>query len=257
MRRWLPELFALPLLPWLQAQGKRTRRVTPRLPEAAGAREGVCLPEGGGGDDQSDGAIELFAIGESPVAGVGVETQEHAITAEFARQLAACRRQSVRWAAFGKNGATVADAIGEVLPLLQALPQHKKRIVLIAFGVNDSTSFHSSGRYRRDLATLIAAVQGQLAPELLIIAGVPPLHLFPALPQPLRHVLGMKACALSRVAQQLAASTPHAIYVPVRSDARDRSLMAHDGYHPSAAGVRIWAQQLVQAAAAWFAAPKA
>ncbi|MGB6055948.1 MAG: SGNH/GDSL hydrolase family protein, partial [Burkholderiaceae bacterium] len=36
MRRYLPELIALPLLPLLVAQGRRTRRVTPRLPEAGG-----------------------------------------------------------------------------------------------------------------------------------------------------------------------------------------------------------------------------
>jgi hypothetical protein len=36
MRHWLPELIALPLLPLLIAQGKYARRVTRRLPEAAG-----------------------------------------------------------------------------------------------------------------------------------------------------------------------------------------------------------------------------
>ena len=247
MRRWLPELLALPLLPWLYAQGKRTRRVTPRLPEADGAREGLCAPAEVG---DAVPAV-LIAIGESPVAGVGVERQEEAITAQFAQELAVALKRPVQWRAFGKNGATVADASREILPQLQQVPAQQAgetRILLIAFGVNDSTAFHSSCRYRRDLAALACALQQQLSPTLLLISGAPPLHLFPALPQPLRHVLGMKAAALSRVAQQLAAELPQAIYVPVRSDARERSLMAHDGYHPSAAGARVWAQQLAHAA---------
>lgn len=247
MRGWLPELLALPLLPWLYAQGKRTRRVTPRLPEADGAREGLCTPAEVG---DAVPAV-LIAIGESPVAGVGVERQEEAVTAQFAQELAVALKRPVQWRAFGKNGATVADASREVLPKLQSLPTQQSgeiRIVLIAFGVNDSTAFHSSSRYRRDLAALARALQQQLSPTLLLISGAPPLHLFPALPQPLRHVLGMKAAALSRVAQQLAAELPQAIYVPVRSDARERSLMAQDGYHPSAAGAHVWAQQLAQAA---------
>ena len=247
MRRWLPELLALPLLPWLLAQGKRTRRITPRLPEADGAREGLCTPA----DVGDAGPVVLIAIGESPVAGVGVERQEQAVTAQFAQELAVALKRTVRWRAFGKNGATVADASRDVLPQLAQFtpPQTQElRIVLIAFGVNDSTAFHSSSRYRRDLAALACALQQQLTPSLLLISGAPPLHLFPALPQPLRHVLGMKAAALSRAAQQLAARLPQAIYVPVRSDARERSLMAHDGYHPSAAGARVWAQQLAQAA---------
>ncbi|MFJ9532098.1 SGNH/GDSL hydrolase family protein [Herbaspirillum sp. NPDC101396] len=247
MRRWLPELLALPLLPWLLVQGKRTRRITPRLPEADGAREGLCMPP----DVSSAVPVVLIAIGESPVAGVGVEHQEEAITAQFAQELAVALKRPVRWRAFGKNGATVADACHEVLPQLQQLPMPQAgemRIVLIAFGVNDSTAFHSSSRYHRDLAALARALQQQLSPTLLLISGAPPLHLFPALPQPLRHVLGMKAAALSRAAQQLATELPQAIYVPVRSDARERSLMAHDGYHPSAAGARVWAQQLAHAA---------
>ncbi|MCW5299558.1 SGNH/GDSL hydrolase family protein [Herbaspirillum lusitanum] len=249
MRRWLPELLALPLLPWLYAQGKRTRRITPRLPEADGAREGLCTPA-----EVGDAVpVVLIAVGESPVAGVGVERQEEAITAQFAQELAVALRRPVQWRAFGKNGATVADAHRDVLPQLaqSSLPKMPRmqelRIVLIAFGVNDSTAFHGSGRYRRDLAALAHALQRQLSPSLLLISGAPPLHLFPALPQPLRHVLGMKAAVLSRAAQQLAAELPRAIYVPVRSDARERNLMAHDGYHPSAAGARIWAQQLAQA----------
>lgn len=246
MRRWLPELLALPLLPWLYAQGKRTRRLTPRLPEAAGAREGLCTPA-----EVADGVpVVLIAIGESPVAGVGVERQDEAVTAQFAQQLAVALKRPVQWRAFGKNGATVADASRDVLPQLAQFPTRQAqelRIVLVAFGVNDSTAFHSSSRYRRNLAALTLALQRQLSPSLLLISGAPPLHLFPALPQPLRHVLGMKAAVLSRAAQQLAAELPRAIYVPVRSDARERSLMAHDGYHPSAAGARIWAQQLAQA----------
>lgn len=40
MRRYLPELVALPMLPLLIVQGKRTRSITPQLPEAGGAAEG-------------------------------------------------------------------------------------------------------------------------------------------------------------------------------------------------------------------------
>ncbi len=254
MRRWLPELLALPLLPWLLVQGKRTRRITPRLPEADGAREGLCMADAG-----NAAPVVLIEIGESPVAGVGVECQEQGITAQLARELVAALQRPVRWLAFGKNGATVAEAHRDLLPQLaqMAMPQEQElRIVLVAFGVNDSTAFHSTGRYRRDLEALTRALQQQLSPRLLIVSGAPPLHLFPALPQPLRQVLGMKAMALSRTARQLASELQQAIYVPVGSDARDRSLMARDGYHPSAAGARVWARQLALATVAGLRTPE-
>ena len=61
MRRYLPELVALPMLPLLIAQGKCTRRITPRLPEAGGAAEGIA----GAGDPGQP--LSLLTIGESPV----------------------------------------------------------------------------------------------------------------------------------------------------------------------------------------------
>ena len=242
MRRWLPEILALPLLPWLLMQGKRTRRVTPRMPEAEGERHGICLPSHAPAPEAAP--YSLLAIGESPVAGVGVDTQEQAITAQLAHKLASHWQRPVSWTAFGKNGATVADAIRDVAP---KLPERRVNVVLIAFGVNDSTAFRSTTRYRKDLATLMQLVRQRLQPDLLVIAGVPPLHLFPALPQPLRHVLGLKARVLSAAARSLAFATPQTIFIPVQSNARDRSLMAADGYHPSASGVLLWSDQLAAA----------
>lgn len=245
MRRWLPELFALPLLPWLLVQGKRTRRITPRMPEASGERSGICSPPpnanaAAAGSD----VLELIVIGESPVAGVGVELQEQAVSAQLALLLAGQMRREIKWTAFGKNGARVSDALRDVVP---QLPERKAHVVLIAFGVNDSTAFRSNARYQHDLMMLIEVVQRKLTPDLLVVAGVPPLHLFPALPQPLRFVLGLKASGLNQSAKALVATIPQAIFVPVQSNANDRSLMAVDGYHPSAAGAILWAQQLAVA----------
>lgn len=231
-------------LPWLLAQGRHVRRTIPRLPEAAGAHEGVCRP----GNGLNPGApLQMLAIGESPVAGVGVATQEQAITAQYASLMAVYMRQPVHWRAFGKNGATVADALTYLIPLIRELKTARTDIVLIAFGVNDTTAFHGAHRYRRDLSRLIATLDSLLQPRLFVVTGVPPLHLFPALPQPLRLVLGMKARVLSRVAQQLTQSHPRAIYVPVQRSTGAQELMAVDGYHPCAAGVHLWARQLALA----------
>jgi lysophospholipase L1-like esterase len=244
LRHWLPELQALLLLPWLLAQGRRARQDTPRLPEAAGQRHGVVvLPDAGSGVRP----LTILAIGESPVAGVGVDLQEQAITAQLAQLLACQWQRPVRWQALGKNGATVRDALASIRAGTMSLPSSQVQVLLVAFGVNDTTSFHRSDHYRRDLQALLAQLEQRLQPQLTILTGVPPVHLFPALPQPLRHVLGQKAHALSAVARQLAQQRPHTIFVPVTDGGGDPGLLARDGYHPSIAGVRLWAQQLAQA----------
>ena len=241
MWSWLPAAVALPLLPLLSAQGKRTRRVTPRMPEAVGARSGLAGTAVG-----ITPALSVLSLGESPVAGVGVTLQEQAITAQFAQALATRLQRPVAWQAYGKNGATIAEALTELVPQLPVTPV---QIVLLAFGVNDTTAFRSSARYREHLHQMLQTLTTRLQPALIVIAGVPPLHLFPALPQPLRFVLGLKAICLDQTARQLAATLPDTLYVPVASDNARRELMAADGYHPSALGVAEWARQLADAAA--------
>lgn len=243
MRKYLPELIAVPLLPFLLAQGKYTRRVTPRLPEAPGPVDGVA---GTPGRTQESEPISLLALGESPVAGVGVKSHEEAITGQLAKALAGKTGRPVSWRATGKNGITVRDAVDQLIPLI---PRRHIDVALVAFGVNDTTSFRPVSRWRRDLIDLLAAVESRCSPAVLVLSGVPPLAHFPALPQPLRWVMGLKANALDRELQSVAKARAHAFHVPLLLDTRDREIMASDGYHPSAKGCTAWAALLAEAIA--------
>ncbi|MFC5473207.1 SGNH/GDSL hydrolase family protein [Paraherbaspirillum soli] len=258
MRRWLPELIALPLLPWLIVQGRRTRRITPRLPEAMGPTIGQAQVTQGGADEPQR-PLQLLTIGESPVAGVGVATHYEAITGQFAAALAVRLGRPVTWQAVGQNGATLSMALKSMLP---QTPTQKVDIALIAFGVNDTTAFRSCRRYRAELLQLIQDLQARASPGLIVVSGVPPIHAFPALPQPLRYVLGLKGKALDETAERLIATLPReakrlrVMRVPMLIDINDQTLMASDGYHPSANGVALWARQLATAVAAQLHAGK-
>ena len=255
MRRWLPELAALPLLPWLIMQGRRTRRITPRLPEAVGPNTGVARPPvpDNALSQALQPTLQLLTIGESPVAGVGVATHYEAITGQFATALASRLGRPVAWQAVGKNGATLHTAIKTLLPHIteKIAPQHVD-VVLIAFGVNDSTAFRSRRRYANELKYLLRQLQQHLSPRLIVVAGVPPLHVFPALPQPLRYVLGLKAQELDGVAAKVVADLSHQMQitrVPTLKNMTDPAFMASDGYHPSAIGAAMWGRQLATAVA--------
>jgi len=235
MRRWLPELVAAFMLPLLAAQGRRVRRMTPRLPPAAGPDTGVC------GDGFPGAPLRLLAVGESPVAGVGVDRHEQAITAALARELAQRLCRPVQWRACGLNGVTVRQAHAQLLPLVPAQPVD---ILVVAFGVNDSTAFQSAGRWQADLALMLGSLRERCRPAVTLLAGVPPLAQFPGLPQPLRWVLGLKAAALDRVA----ATMPGVRHVPMQSPAGLVGMMASDNCHPSALGCQAWARDLAHAA---------
>lgn len=240
MRRYLPELVALPMLPFLIAQGRHTRKVTPRLPEAGGPVEGVA------GVSQSGMPLSLLTLGESPVAGVGVATHEEAITGQLAQALASRLQRPVNWRACGKNGVTAREALELVMPLI---PERQVDIALVAFGVNDTTAFRPVSRWRRDLRDVLQALEQRCRPGVVLLSGVPPVSHFPALPQPLRWVMGLKAAVLDRAARELAGEYAHIHYVPLALDTRDQTMMAPDGYHPSAKGCTAWAELLAKAGA--------
>jgi lysophospholipase L1-like esterase len=246
MRDCLPELIAALLLPWLLLQGRRTRRITPRLPEALGPAAGVITGAGATGQ-----VLRLLTFGESPVAGVGVEDHEQAISGQLARVLATRTQRPVAWRACGRNGVTVGEALHDLLPSVPARPVD---LALVAFGVNDTTAFRSVAQWRADVSTLLDALEARCRPGLILLSGVPPVGSFPALPQPLRWVMGLKAGALDRVLRTLAQARARTLYVPLVLDPGDPALMARDGYHPSAAGCSAWACLLGDACGAGMAA---
>lgn len=241
MRRFLPELVAFPLLPFLVAQGRHTRRVTPRLPEAGGPTTGLA------GAHYLGQPLSILTLGESPVAGVGVAMHEEAITGQLAQALSARLQCPVAWRAHGKNGITAREALEQVLP---GVPHEPVDIALVAFGVNDTTAFRPVSAWRRDLHNVLEALEARCRPQLAIVSGVPPVAHFPALPQPLRWVLGMKARALDIAVRELVPMRPRSAYVPLELNPKDAGMMAEDGYHPSAAGCAAWAQVLAGACAA-------
>lgn len=204
MREWLPELIALPLYPLLAWQGRRTRQRVPRLPEPQDQPHGIA-GEGGGEP------LSLLLIGESPVAGIGVDAFAEGIGATSAHALARATSRAVRWEARGINGITAAQALTDLLP---SIPAADVDVACIAFGVNDSTRFRRYSQWRDDILAVLDVLQQVAHPHLTLLAGVPPMAAFPALPWPLRLVLGMKASSLDRALAKIARDRPATLHIP-------------------------------------------
>ncbi|MFZ5541892.1 MAG: SGNH/GDSL hydrolase family protein [Pseudomonadota bacterium] len=218
-----------PLLIW---QGHRVRRTTPRLPVAAGALAGeigVGAP------------LRLLVIGESTAVGVGAAHHGEALAGELAGRLAAKLGRRVSWRVIGENGATARRAL-QVLEAAEAAPAD---LAVVALGVNDVLEQTRVARWQRDVAALVAALQARTAARDVILLGVPPLAKFPALPRPLRDVLGADArrldAALARVAARLDARERRVRHDRFAFDGA-REFFARDGFHPSALGYARWAE---------------
>jgi lysophospholipase L1-like esterase len=229
------------------AQAVYVKRKTPRLPGAAGPTEGL-VP--GAGEP-----FRLVVLGESTVDGVGAATHEEALTGCLARELARDGR-AVRWRAVGRTGANARTVRAELVPLLHLPPHHHPRsgrsgaagrpaadLVVIALGVNDTIELRTAAGYRRDLLALVVELRRRLGPADVLLAGVPPMSRFPALPRPLRDVLGARSAALDAAAATLA-RIPGVRHLPMDPGLLDPAAFAPDNFHPGPAGYARWARTL-------------
>ena len=234
MRSLALDLAFAPLLPWLIAQGRGVRRDTPRLPPADGSATGAV--------DGLAPALRVVLIGESTVAGVGAATHADGLAGHFARDLRARCGRRVEWSVFGLSGATVRDAHTS---LLSAIPCEHADLIVIAFGVNDVLERTPPARFAAHLRELIAATRGKTGHAPVLLAAVPPMGRFPALPQPLRAYVGARARMLDGAMRRLRiAGVAH-----VRSQAPiDATMFARDRFHPSSAGYLAWAGSLAETA---------
>lgn len=227
-------LMLVLLAPVLVIQARRTARRTPRLARAGGTDRGTVAGMGP--------AIRLVVIGESTAAGVGATAHAEALPGFLATALQDRLHRSVLWSVHGRRGATARKVTSEIVPALGAAPD----LIVVTIGINDLIRRRPLKLWSTDLTDLIAALRTSHPHATLIFAGMPPVHRFPAIPQPLRLVLGARARAMDRLLHE-AAHEGGATYVAMNeSMARDRRLFAADGFHPSTAGYRVWAHDLAR-----------
>jgi lysophospholipase L1-like esterase len=224
---WL--LFGI-TLPVLLPQALFAKRRAIRLEPASGPQAGIA-----GGTEGKP--LRLLLVGESTVAGVGVSSQQEALAGQLAGQLAAQIQRPIVWQALGENGITAGEAVQRLLPQVAG---QQFDLVLLVFGVNDTTHFSSRSRWQTALVSLAGAFAA--ADCRVAFTAVPPMQHFSALPWLLRRMLGWRASLLDlqlgEVAAQLSASHCRVTleFTP--------AYMANDGYHPSALGYRVWAEGL-------------
>lgn len=220
-------------LPLAALQGLHLRRTAIRLPEAGGARTGVC---GEGAD------LHLLALGDSIIAGVGTPDMAHSLPVQFARALAAIRRCAVHWQVKGANGADIADlrhSVGQLPRGVQA------DIILISIGVNDVTGLSSTRHWRDQLERMLFEIRTNWPQAWVIFAGLPPMGCFPLPPQPLRFVLGHRAATLDAIAAGMVAAQAGMLHIATDIKPFEDEFCA-DGFHPSADSCARWARALAQ-----------
>ncbi|RZG80413.1 SGNH/GDSL hydrolase family protein [Acinetobacter venetianus] len=227
---WL-KITTLILLPIIAIQGIKVRKKMPRLPEASGERDGVI---------GSGKPLSLLILGDSAAAGVGVETQQDALSGAIITELG--NEFTLMWKLQAQTGNTTQ----QVIQSAKQIRDQQYDIVITSIGVNDVTKFTSARSWLKQQKQLFADIQNRFKPKLIIVSGVPPMQHFPALPNPLAWLFGKYAAQMNQVLQQWL--MPQDKFKFIQYDIKEFQAlnlpMASDGFHPSKEIYAIWGQQI-------------
>jgi len=206
----------------LAAQGIHVRRTALRLPEAAGPDREYA---GAGGQP-----LNLYVIGDSVAAAVGLDDHAVSIAGRLAELLAADR--PVRRTVLARSGFDAAAATEHIAGRLG-----EADLVIISIGVNDTTDLHSTRRWRGDLTKLLDSVTGQAPDARVVLLAIPPMEKFPALPRALGLALGARSRVMDRIGRAVAGRYPavRRLELPRSGFEVVDDAFARDGFHPSEA----------------------
>lgn len=232
-------LVTLALAPVLFGQGKRVKKNMLRLPEPVGERAGIV------GTGQP---LRLLILGDSAAAGVGVETQQQALSGQLVQQLS--QHYQVHWRLEASTGHTSEEVIERIKSQIEPQPYD---VVVTSVGVNDVTRLVSPKKWIGLQQQLLQQIRHKFQPKLILLTSVPPMHLFSALPQPLRWHLGSYVQAMNKALAELLKANPECVQItlPLEQGQGDIPL-ANDGFHPSAEVYQAWATLLAGVVGGWI-----
>jgi lysophospholipase L1-like esterase len=228
MIRLLSIIFLGPIL---VIQGLFVRLTVQKLPEAPGPRAGQV----GNGPP-----IRVLIAGDSAAAGVGADSQTKALSGRLAAHLAPAF--TVSWKLIAQNGNTTADTFH----WLQRHPPEPFDIAITSLGVNDITSGVSLDVWLKRQERIVALLRQKFGVTHLLLSAIPPMHLFPALPHPLRWVIGSQARRFNRALEKWTRTQPDCGFLRL-SGSLDATYMAPDGFHPGPRVYELWGKTAAEA----------
>ena len=220
-------LRTIALAPVIVPQGIWTNLRVPTLPEPPGARQGKA----GRGPE-----LRLLIVGDSAAAGVGVSRQEDALMGQVVSRLSA--RYRVEFDLQAKTGFTTAN----ILRRLDDMPVRTYDVALTSLGVNDVLALTGRSTWLERQRQLRQMLRQKFGVQLIIVSGLPPVHSFPALPQPLRWHLGSRATEFNEAIAEAVEDEADVRLIDLRFEA-DVGMMASDSFHPGAPIYSEWAER--------------
>ena len=232
----------LPFAPIMYFQGKRIRRTIPKLPEAVGTE---------GFEGQSSRQINLITLGESTIAGVGVDEHKNGFTGALAKTLSQHSKFQVNWKVFAKSGYTAKQVAQELIPKIK---NFQPDIIVIGLGANDAFKFHSPKKWRAGMTAVLTALNNRFPNAKIICNNMPPINEFPAFTPLMKKVIGNHIDLLGNELNKIVKNYNNVSFINEKMTFDNwinkfdlklsRNDFFSDGVHPSKLTYQTWGREV-------------
>jgi lysophospholipase L1-like esterase len=235
----------------LNVQADQARRVIPKSWDVPPRADGVYSAAGGPVEKWHRGVsfdLHLMVFGDSTATGYGCVGAEEVPGVLLARGLAKASDKRIRLSTKAIVGATSKGLSGQIDAMFVAGPPPDAAVVMI--GANDVTAANGIPQSARRLGSAVYRLCGSGA--VVVVGTCPDFGVITAIPQPLRLMARSRGLRLARL-QAAAVRAAGGVAVPFSDLLAPEFLKApevlfsSDMFHPSAAGYRLAAKQLLPA----------
>ena len=220
------------------AEGLVAKRTVKLAPEPPGDRHGTCHPSAG--VVRSDlPPLTFRAVGDSTIAGCGVDDQSEAILPTMAQRVADHTGRDVEWNTEAQLGATMRRVRHKFLPRLEPCD-----LLMVSAGSNDVMAGRTLADWTEDFGAVLDRAC-ELSPRVVAVSAGP-LSRTPSLGRALRADLGRRVEAQSRATVALCRARAVA-FADVASGELVDGYWATDDFHPGDIGYRQAADRITAA----------
>lgn len=238
-------ILGLPILPVLYYQSMKLKATMPDLPEAKGKDGSI--------ENGKDKHLNIIAIGESTVAGVGVETNEEGFMGTFAQIMAKELETNVNWKIYAKSGYTASQVRQEIIPQIKC--EHTD-LVVVGLGGNDSFRLKSPSNWRNNIEQIIAEIRLKFPEVPIAFTNIPPIRDFVAFTPLMKFAFGNMGEMLGDQLSHISKDHPDVFYNKEKLTLKilcdryklenDVSDFFSDGVHPSKLTYQILARHFAE-----------
>jgi len=243
LKYYLGAIITLPLLPIMFFQGKKIRENVPKLPEARDPKGYIKTA--------SEKTLKILAIGESTIAGIGVDFHKNGFIGALAKEISAKTNHSILWRVYAKSGYTAKMVRKKIIPKIE---DSTADIIVIGLGGNDAFKLNSPDVWIFQINFLIKKLKKKFPKTPIYFTNMPPIKEFPAFTKIIKFVIGNLVEILGKRLYRKTKNKENVHYnneiVKLNTWQKlynlegDISTFFSDGVHPSKLTYQIWGKDM-------------